>query len=66
MTGCLCITCKHFDTQKYEREVCTAFPSGISVDIFLNRVNHRKPLKGDHGVRWEPKAGFEWMQEIAS
>jgi hypothetical protein len=32
---------------------CAAFPDGIPEDILRNLVDHRNPVKGDHGLRWE-------------
>lgn len=36
---------------------CAAFPSGIPDDIWQNRVDHRRPHEGDHGLRWTSRDG---------
>lgn len=33
---------------------CAAFPDGIPADIWKNRVDHRQPVEGDHGLQWTP------------
>lgn len=33
--------------------VCDAFPDGIPDKVYLDGFDHRQPLSGDHGVRWE-------------
>lgn len=46
-----CMYCRWF---KRDRSgTCDAFPGGISDEILLNEVDHRKPVEGDNGVRWE-------------
>lgn len=37
-------------------QVCSAFPlpDGIPDDVWWNRADHRLPVMGDGGVRWEP------------
>ena len=37
-----------------EPGTCKAFPGGIPVDVFVGRVDHRDPVRGDHGIRFEP------------
>lgn len=32
---------------------CAAFPDGIPDRVYGNEVDHRQPIDGDHGVRWE-------------
>src|SRR5262245_45530973 len=36
---------------------CAAFPGGIPDDIWHNRVDHRKPVDGDHGLQWISREG---------
>lgn len=31
---------------------CEAFPSGIPVEIWENRADHRRPFPGDNGLHW--------------
>jgi hypothetical protein len=45
--------------------VCEAFPDGINVDILTNARNHRQPIDGDHGLRWEPVESAEEPPETA-
>jgi hypothetical protein len=49
-----CMTCVH-----YRRELpvsCDAFPERIPDLIWLKGDPHTKPVDGDHGIRYEPKA----------
>lgn len=32
---------------------CEAFTAGIPDEVFGNQHDHRQPIAGDHGVRWE-------------
>lgn len=36
---------------------CEAYPDGIPMPIVLNDVDHRKPYRGDHGMRFDPSDG---------
>ena len=52
-----CYECKHF---RYERSIverCKAFPNGVPAAIFDGHHDHRKPYRGDGGVRFEPRGG---------
>lgn len=49
--------CKHLEENKPMH--CAAFPEGIPDPILYNKVDHRKPYKGDHDVRFEPLEGME-------
>lgn len=35
---------------------CGAFPDGIPQPILDNEVDHRKPVDGDQGIRFEPRS----------
>jgi hypothetical protein len=47
--------CVHYDRAK--PVTCAAFPDRIPDLIWLEGDPHTKPVKGDHGVRFEAKAG---------
>jgi hypothetical protein len=32
---------------------CEAFPGGIPDAVWTNTLDHRQPVPGDHGLRWE-------------
>lgn len=32
---------------------CDAFPKGIPFEVLDNRLDHRKPIEGDNGIRFE-------------
>lgn len=48
----LCMSCERFDRATEDRNVCSAFPGGIPVAIFLGDVDHSKPFPGDHGLQY--------------
>jgi hypothetical protein len=51
----MCIECKHYIEGGDEPGFrCEAFPDGIPDEIFEGGFNHRKPYKGDNGIRFEP------------
>jgi len=37
-----------------EGPTCAAFPDGIPQGIWDNKVDHRVPIAGDHGIVFEP------------
>lgn len=45
-----CLTCKHYEGAL----TCAAFPNGIPVRILTGEVDHRQPVPGDNGIRWQP------------
>lgn len=47
-----CAYCKHKGNGRY----CDAFDE-IPMDILLNKVDHRKPAKGDNDIQFEPNEG---------
>jgi hypothetical protein len=54
-----CDTCRRFRSaflgpSPYDAApTCEAFPAGIPDAVYNNAVDHRQPVSGDHGVRWE-------------
>lgn len=50
-----CYYCKHFHLADKQKNACDAFPDGIPGGVFLNLLDHRKPIDGDHGIQFEPK-----------
>lgn len=48
-----CATCRHW---AYALR-CVAFPDGIPAAIRTGRRDHRKPFRGDRGIRYEPISG---------
>jgi hypothetical protein len=51
MQSTLCLDCKHYEGVGY----CAAFPDGISEVIFTGQFDHRKPFRGDQGIRFKPR-----------
>ena len=41
------------------KSTCTAFPRGIPGEIRHGGRDHRVPIRGDHGITFELKAGEE-------
>jgi hypothetical protein len=65
----VCVGCRHFafervvvadapaeSSEPEVRFVCAAFPAGRGIpDAIVNGENdHREPVEGDHGIRFEP------------
>lgn len=55
-----CLTCKRFMSplrlaggDLADPPHCAAFPDGIPQAVLDNKVDHRDPVDGDRGVRWE-------------
>lgn len=59
----ICMSCRWFD-RKADDLSCTAFPDGIPDAIIENRVDHRQPIEGDHGIQFEQGEGLEPLNEI--
>lgn len=47
----MCMNCKNKRTGALS---CTAFPDGIPKKIIRSELDHRKPVKGDHGILYDP------------
>ena len=45
-----CFLCAHYQGAL----TCEAFPERIPQDVLDGTADHRKPFKGDNGIRWEP------------
>lgn len=39
---------------------CAAFPAGIPERVWNNELDHRQPIDGDHGLRWEANPGYDF------
>jgi hypothetical protein len=49
----MCDACTHvFDGEGWR---CEAFPNGIPARIYEGGADHRKPVKGDHGILFSQK-----------
>ncbi len=53
----ICLKCAHLYRARGGKSdwTCTAYPTGIPEEILVMKVDHRKPYRGDHGIRFEPK-----------
>ena len=51
MIGQQCPQCEHYKSILK----CRAFPKGIPEHIATGKHDHRKPYKGDNGIRFEPR-----------
>jgi hypothetical protein len=50
----MCYNCKHFTPDAPGGPfVCEAFPDGIPAAIVESVTDHREPVEGDRGVRYE-------------
>lgn len=47
-----CAFCKRF--RAGNPPTCAAFPDGIPDEILRNEFDHREPVAGDRGLRYEP------------
>jgi hypothetical protein len=61
LQGSACPLCRWFDTSVKDFSRCEAFPDGIPREILVGGGDHLKPIKGDHGIQFEPLPGFEPM-----
>ncbi len=66
----LCSICryKHPDTLTYRKSfpTCDAFPHGIPEALRRNRIDHRKAVPGDNGIRFELAADTKPMRRLLS
>jgi len=64
----LCSICryKHHDSLTYRKSfpTCDAFPNGIPEAVRKNRMDHRKPISGDNGIRFELTSDTEAMKHL--
>ena len=49
-----CNRCKHFELFSMPPR-CKAFPRGIPDCILKGEEDHTTPIRGDHGIRFEPE-----------
>jgi hypothetical protein len=51
----VCLDCRHFREVREDQPLtCDAFPDGIPDIVIKGGHEHRTPLPGDHGIRFEP------------
>ncbi|MFI4910352.1 MAG: hypothetical protein ACIAQZ_01655 [Sedimentisphaeraceae bacterium JB056] len=46
-----------------KQPACKAFPEGIPPEIFWTHIDHIKPIEGDHGIQFEPKADSLYLYD---
>lgn len=58
ITPPICVNCIRLRPAMYGKWglFCSAFPNGIPDDIIASRVDHRKPVDGDHGLQFLAKS----------
>ena len=56
----LCEWCRHLEPLSR----CKAFPNGIPEDVYNVVKDHRKPVGGDHGVRFELRSDLDDPQAV--
>jgi hypothetical protein len=68
VTISLCSLCKHKhrDSLTFRKSfpTCDAFPNGIPEAVRKNRIDHRKALAGDNGIRFELAEDFEASRQV--
>jgi hypothetical protein len=68
ITISLCRLCKHKhqDSLTFRRSfpTCDAFPNGIPEAVRKNRIDHRKALAGDNGIRFELANELETSRQL--
>jgi hypothetical protein len=66
----LCSICryKHKDSLTYRKSfpTCDAFPNGIPEAVRKNKMDHRKAIAGDNGIRFELAVDTEPMKQLLS
>jgi hypothetical protein len=45
---------------------CEAYPLGIPIAIQLLGADHRQPMEGDHGIRFEQAPGPQAAEDFAN
>ena len=64
----LCSICKHKHrdslTFRTSFPTCDAFPNGVPEAIRKNRIDHRRALAGDNGIRFELAADSEASRQL--
>lgn len=49
-----CMDCKNYiGKNEKEKFYCHAFPDGIPEDVFWNKIDHKKNIDGDKGIKFE-------------
>ena len=51
----VCLKCKHYNEDDFEKPSCKAFPDRIPYGIWDGLNNHKKAYPKDKGIRYEPK-----------
>lgn len=56
MTTWICLRCRHLH-QPVDAlfPTCDAFPDGLPWIMQSGNDDHKEPLEGDHGIRFEPR-----------
>lgn len=68
----LCLWCRHSNIHPGDPDspyldcTCTAFPEGIPAAIMDNEIDHRQPVAGDNGIRFEPRDSPRRIPEIVA
>lgn len=64
-----CGACQRFrspfspeNTRGLDGPFCEAFPGGIPDEVYANRLDHRRPVDGDHGIRFAARPGAEFPE----
>lgn len=52
----ICMYCRRYDAGRKDVNACQAYPgpTGIPEPILRSEVDHRRPHRGDHGLRFDP------------
>lgn len=56
-----CHACVHL-VMEFGNWHCAAFKDGIPDEVKDNALDHREPIDGDNGIRFEAKAGDEFPE----
>ncbi len=50
-----CTDCNNFIGENSDgKYICSAFPNGISNDVFWGRISHTEKIDGDNGITFSP------------